>query len=248
MCRARHARHVGVSAPPHHTTSRLGHPAPDATPPSLHPRQVFALSVGRGYGRATPGSALLNLRYRSEPSPLARLLASPLAAAGARTVRRRAMALPCAPRRAPRAATSLGAPTHAPSGPSPSHRPACAPPQAQHSTAEAAPPASPAAASCGASGVEGPGLSLPQRVALGLGSVALPYAWARATAAMAAADWDEEPPSSWRRRALCAARRLEGCAAAAAAAHDLVFLVAGDYRWGRGGPVGHFLRLGKHRA
>ncbi|KAG2422371.1 hypothetical protein HXX76_016096 [Chlamydomonas incerta] len=121
---------------------------------------VFGLSVwgGAGTGRATPGSELLNLRYRNEWAVAADK--------------------------------------------------ACV----------------------GRSGVDGPGLSRGQRVALGLGTVALPYAWARLCRAAHAGEWAEAEEGSWRRRVWGAMRQAEGAVAAAALANSWLFLVRGDYR------------------
>jgi len=43
----------------------------------------------------------------------------------------------------------------------------------------------------GASGIEGPLLSIPQRVVLGLGYVALPYLWGRLGRVAAEMEWNE---------------------------------------------------------
>lgn len=77
------------------------------------------------------------------------------------------------------------------------------------------------------SGVAGPGLSTPQKLGYGLGSVALRYAWARASHAAAGADPDAP---GWRGRAWKAMRTLETGYRLAALANLLAFLRTGKYR------------------
>ncbi|EFJ49149.1 hypothetical protein VOLCADRAFT_104358 [Volvox carteri f. nagariensis] len=119
---------------------------------------VFCLSVWAG--RATPGSELLNLRYRDERA----------VAAG----------------------------------------------KQQHLV--------------GPSGVGGPGLSLPQRVVLGLGTAVLPYTWSRLCRTAHEGDWAESEAGSWRRIAWRGMRWCEAAVTAAAAVNSWVFLVGGNYR------------------
>ncbi|GIL76324.1 hypothetical protein Vretimale_5869 [Volvox reticuliferus] len=118
---------------------------------------VFGLSVW--VGRATPGSELLNLRYRNEHAVAAR-------------------------------AKEL----------------------------------------VGPSGVGGPGLSLPQRIVLGLGTAVLPYAWSRLCRTAHEGDWGEAEAGTWRRAAWRGIRWCEAAVTLAAAVNSWAFLVRGDYR------------------
>ncbi len=191
--------------------------------------QVFGLSVLRG--NATPGSQLLNLRYRSElqtaspiaaptsppapaapsnaapapppPSGSAKGVAPPLAA-GLHAARLHRTHGPLHRRRAWAAAPLLKATGLAhhpdaspPSSAAPSTPPATAPaaPHHHHDGAAPAPtacaahsvPPLPAPAVALRSGVEGPGLSLAQRLLLCAGLVLVPYAWSRLSSALARA-------------------------------------------------------------
>ncbi|GLC33108.1 hypothetical protein PLESTB_000369600 [Pleodorina starrii] len=92
----------------------------------------------------------------------------------------------------------------------------------------------------GPSGVGGPGLSLPQRVALGLGTAVLPYAWSRLCRAAHEGDWAEaEAPGGsrggwwwwrWRAAAAVGMRWCEAAVTLAAAVNSWAFLARGDYR------------------
>lgn len=82
----------------------------------------------------------------------------------------------------------------------------------------------------GASGVGGPGLTRAQRLALGLGSVVLPYAWSRLCRTAHAAEWPEAEAASWRRRAWRAMAWAEGLLQGASLVNSWAFLVRGDYR------------------
>lgn len=85
-----------------------------------------------------------------------------------------------------------------------------------------------AACNGGRTGVEGPGASPLQRLALVLGWVVLPYAWQRGVGAVAAQGWHHLDPASLRGRIAALLPRLEGAARAAALVNTLAFL-----RWGR---------------
>lgn len=179
--------------------------------------QVFGLSVwgGGGTGRATPGSELLNLRYRNEWA-----VAADKVGRGRGRGRRRGRAGLC----------GLGSLHTAVAWQLLS--PSLCPPTRLLSTTPSSHNPRALQACVGRTGVEGPGLSRGQRLGLGLGTVALPYAWARLCRAAHAGDWSEAEEGSWRRRAAGAMRWAEGAAAAAALANSWLFLVRGDYRCG----------------
>ncbi|GLI64871.1 hypothetical protein VaNZ11_008258, partial [Volvox africanus] len=79
-------------------------------------------------------------------------------------------------------------------------------------------------------GVGGPGLSLPQRIVLGLGTAVLPYAWSRLCRAAHEGDWEEPEAGAWRRVAWRGMRWCEAAFTLAAAVNSWVFLSRGDYR------------------
>lgn len=93
-------------------------------------------------------------------------------------------------------------------------------------------PGRPAQDLVGASGVGGPGLSLPQRIVLGLGTAVLPYTWSRLCRTAHEGDWADSAVGSWRRVMWRAMRFCETAVMLAVTANSWVFLVQGDYRCG----------------
>lgn len=85
-----------------------------------------------------------------------------------------------------------------------------------------------AAGNGGRTGVEGPSISVLQRIALVLGWVVLPYAWQRGVGAVALAGWHHHDPHSLQGRIATALPCLEAVTRAASLINALAFL-----RWGR---------------
>jgi hypothetical protein len=134
--------------------------------------QIFGFSIWRGH--ATPGSQLLNLRYRNERSSTpAGLGSTGSTQPSTSSVQGRSL-------NSSSPSSSIGI-----SG----SGGGCS---AATSTSSQPGPAFPSAAGLpvlgGKTGVEGPGLSLQQRLALGAGMVVVPYLWAR-LGRMAARGW-----------------------------------------------------------
>ncbi len=108
-------------------------------------------------GHATPGSQLLNLRYRSEPSYT-----------------------PLRPSNPAPPSTQLTSPQpHATPAAAASASPSIS------SKVDTGPSSTASVAYGGRTGVEGPGLSVGQKVVLGLGMVIVPYVWSRVGTALA---------------------------------------------------------------
>jgi hypothetical protein len=133
-------------------------------PTALLHTQIFGFSIWRGH--ATPGSQLLNLRYRNERC------SSTTAGAGGRSAGLQTTRDPAA---GGGNSQHSGSSSSGPSGARVAHvgDTVSSTPRLLSSSQSTASPLG------GKTGVEGPGLSLHQRLALGAGMVVLPYLWAR---------------------------------------------------------------------
>lgn len=83
----------------------------------------------------------------------------------------------------------------------------------------------------GKTGVEGPGLSVAQRLAYGIVLVGGRYVWARLSLLAAAQHWADAEAHSWRATAWSVMRRGETAFRLASLANLLAFLHYGAYRY-----------------
>jgi hypothetical protein len=135
--------------------------------------QIFGFSIWRGH--ATPGSQLLNLRYRNErsstPAGAGHTGSTQFSAGSGRSK-----------------SLNSSSPSSSGVGASGSGRGGSAATSTSSRPSSALPSAASVPLLGGKTGVEGPGLSLQQRLALGAGMVVVPYLWAR-LGRMAARGW-----------------------------------------------------------
>eukprot|EP00879_Flechtneria_rotunda_P028166 GHRR01030248.1.p1 GENE.GHRR01030248.1~~GHRR01030248.1.p1 ORF type:complete len:225 (+),score=101.01 GHRR01030248.1:775-1449(+) len=194
-------------------TSIQGHVASfDAELNLLLALMVYSLSIWRG--QATPGSDLMNLRYRNDR---AMNKAAAVAAAQAQTVSAAAQQT---------AAASTAAVAAAGQGVSSG--------QDQPAAGTAVEQVHPPWLHGGRTGIEGPGLSQQQKLGYALGFVLMPYLWIRINRHAVHANWGQQLDD---RLGSTLWRLLRG----ADAAHKLgmllnlwVFLYEGKYRWAGG--------------